>query len=207
VTLRRAVESGELGAGLELGRTAFALRVVRPWVVEGKLIGYLELAEEIGHFLTAMKGRSGDDYALLVERRLVDEQAWAAVLGPRANSWNGRADLLVIDATEVDGGLASFEGDLAHLPDAGRFLGETERAGRTSIRGAFPVTDAAGRKVAALSVVHDFTAHHRAAREGRRQAWATLLVLAVLVAGLTVALVRWLVFRRGGAPVARPPGG
>ncbi len=206
VTLQRAVESGELGAGLELGRTAFALRVVRPWLVEGRLIGYLELAEEVDHFLSAMKGRSGDDYALLVERRLIDEQAWAAVLGSRINSWNGRSDLLVVDATEVDPELATIDGDLARLPETGRFLGETERAGRTSIRGVFPVSDASGRTVAALSVVHDFTAHHRAASDARGQAWATLLLLSVLASGLTVALAHWLVFRRGAAPGPQAPG-
>ncbi len=36
VTLRRAMDTGDLGAGLELGRTAFALRVVRPWVDDGR---------------------------------------------------------------------------------------------------------------------------------------------------------------------------
>jgi hypothetical protein len=208
-TLRRAAESGELGAGLELGRTAFALRVVRPWVVDGTLIGYMELAEEIDHFLTALKGRTGDDYGLLVQKRFIDEQAWAAVLGPRVNNWNARADLLVVDATDLADGLAAFSGEIDGLTEAGQFLGEAERAGRVSIRGIFPVSDAAGRKVAALYVVHDFTAHHRAVREGRRQAWATMLLLSALAAGLMVAAARRLVFGRaaGLPPGQRPPGG
>lgn len=195
-TLRRAIETGELGAGLELGKTAFALRVVRPWTADGRIIGYMELAVEVDHFLTAMRGRSGDDYGLLVQKRLIDEKAWAAVLGPRVKSWNTRADLLVVDATDVVGGLGAFDGDIEGLPERGRFLGEVERAGRTTIHGVFPLPDAAGRKVAALYVAHDFTAHHQAVREGRRQAWAVMLVLSVVAALLMVGLAHRLVFRR-----------
>ena len=196
VTLRRAAETGELGAGLELGKTAFALRVVRPWTADGRLIGYMELAVEVDHFLTAMRGRSGDDYGLLVQKRLIDEKAWAAVLGPRAKSWNTRADLLVVDATDVVGGLGAFDGDIEGLPERGQVLGEVERAGRATIHGVFPVPDAAGRKVAALYVAHDFTAHHQAVLEGRRQAWAVMLFLSVVAALLMVGLAHRLVFRR-----------
>ena len=88
-TLRRAAETRE-SASKELGKTAFALRAVRPWIVDGKTIGYVELGEEIDHFLREMKARTGDDYGLLVEKRFLDEQAWASVLGPRQNTWNDR---------------------------------------------------------------------------------------------------------------------
>jgi hypothetical protein len=194
-TLRRATETGEVGAGLELGRTAFALRVVRPWTVDGRLIGYMELAEEVDHFLTAMKERTGADYGLLVQKRFIDEKAWAAVLRPRVNSWNARPDVLVVDATDPADGLGSFSGEVGGLPESGRLLGELERSGRVAIRGLFPVADAAGRKVAALYVAHDFTAHHRAAVGGRRQAWTVMMALSVLAAALMVWLARRLVFR------------
>ena len=170
--------------------------MVRPWTADGRLIGYMELAVEVDHFLTAMRGRSGDDYGLLVQKRLIDEKAWAAVLGPRAKSWNTRADLLVVDATDVVGGLGAFDGDIEGLPERGQVLGEVERAGRATIHGVFPVPDAAGRKVAALYVAHDFTAHHQAVLEGRRQAWAVMLFLSVVAALLMVGLAHRLVFRR-----------
>jgi Double sensory domain of two-component sensor kinase len=190
ITLRRAAETGEQGAGLELGRTAFALRVVRPWIVDEQLIGYMELAEEVTRFLATMKGRTGDEYGLLIQKRFIDEKSWAAVLGPRANTWNARPDVLVVDAADFTDGIAQFDGDVERLPETGRFLGEAERLGRTFIRGAFPITDAAGRRVAALFVVHDFTAHHAAVRGGRRQAFAILLLLALATTATTVVLVR-----------------
>lgn len=196
ITLRRAAETGEQGAGLELGRTAFALRVVRPWIVDGQLLGYMELAEEVTRFLATMKDRTGDEYGLLIQKRFIDEKTWAAVLGPRANTWNARPDVLVVDAADFTDGIAQFDGDVERLPETGRFLGETERSGRAFIRGAFPITDAAGHRVAALFVVHDFTAHHAAVRGGRKQAFEILLLLALTTTVTTVVLARQLVFSR-----------
>jgi len=195
-TMRRAAETGELGAGLELGRTAFALRVVRPWVHAGKVIGYLELAEEVDHFLEAMKARTGDDYGLLVKKRFIDEQAWSAVLRPLANTWNGRADALAVDATAVTEGLLDYHGDLEKLGPRGEVLGEALIGGRAYMRGVFPVNDAAGRAVGGLFVAHDFTAHHTAAQEARRVTWALLLGLAALASLGAAVLARRLAFSR-----------
>ncbi len=216
-TLARAADTGELGAGLELGRTAFALRVVRPWVHEGQVIGYLELAEEVDHFLAAMKGRTGDDYGLLVKKRYIDQAAWAAVLRPLANSWNGRPDVLAVDTTTVAEGLLDYDGDLEALGPRGEVLGEAVLGGRAWMRGVFPINDAAGRAVGGLFVAHDFTGHHAAVQEARGVAWALLLGLAAAGSAGFALLARWLVFRRihalrgrlerratGRAPSGRP---
>jgi histidine kinase family protein len=196
VTLRRAMDTGEVGAGLELGRTAFALRVVRPWVVGGQVLGYVELAEDIDHFLTAMKGRTGDEYGLLVRKKYLDEAAWTAAMGPRATSWDVSADALVVDATSTADGILDWRGDVEALPSSGLTLRETEHADRAFIRGVFPVTDAAGRRVGALFVVHDFTVHHLAAREGHGFALAVMVGSALAAAAGVALLAHLLVFRR-----------
>jgi hypothetical protein len=195
-TLRRAMETRELGVGKELGRTAFALRAVRPWVHEGKLIGYMELAEEIDHFLTAMKARTGDDYGLLVKKKFLDERAWADVLGPRANTWNDRPDVVVVDTTTFTEGIVDYEGDVEALPERGQTLGRVTRGDRAYVRGIFPVLDAAGRKVGGLFVLRDFTRHDAALRTARVQTFLALLGVAA-GAGIAIALlVRTLVFAR-----------
>lgn len=196
VTLRRAIDTGDLGAGLELGRTAFALRVARPWVVDGKVLGYVELAEDIDHFLTAMKGRTGDEYGLLVRKKYLDAAAWVAAMGPRASSWDASADALVVDATSSADGILDWRGDVEELPARGLSLGESERADRAFIRGIFPVADAAGRRVGALFVVHDFTAHHEAARDGHGFALAVMVACAIAAAGGVALLAHLIVFRR-----------
>jgi hypothetical protein len=195
-TLQKAIDTLELGAGKELGQTAFALRAVRPWFHEGKLIGYVELAEEIDHFLTAMKSRTGDEYGLLVKKKFLDEQAWARVLGPRSNTWNDRPDVVVVDTTTFTEGIIDYDGDIEALPDRGDALGEVERGDRAYVRGIFPVRDAAGRKVGGLFVLHDFTRSHAALRSALLQTVLVLVGLAVLAAATIVGLVRWMIFAR-----------
>jgi hypothetical protein len=197
-TLRIAAETRELGAGKELGRTAFALRAVRPWFHEGELIGYMELAEEIDHFLGAMKARTGDDYGLLVKKKFLDEKAWAAVLGPRANTWNDRPDVVVVDTTTFTEGIVDFAGDVEAIPDGGLTLDEIERGDRSYVRGIFPVRDAGGRKVGGLFVLHDFTRHHAAMAAARLQTFLALVTLAFACAALLALAVRLVVFRRLG---------
>ncbi len=195
-TLRRAAETQELGAGKELGKTAFALRSVRPWVVDGKTIGYVELGQEIDHFLREMKARTGDDYGLLVKKRFLDEKAWASVLGPRQNTWNDRPEVVVIDTTSFTDGLIDFEGDVEALPREGLVLDHLERDGRAFVRGVSPLSDAMGRKVGALFVLHDFTPQHAELEAGVSRVQATLVLLALAGAGVTFVLIHLLVFRR-----------
>jgi HAMP domain-containing protein len=195
-TFRQAAESRDLGAGKELGRTAFALRAVRPWIADGELVGYMELAEEIDHFLAAMKARTGDDYGLLVKKRFLDERAWADVLGPRSNTWNDRPEVVVVDTTTFTEGIVDYQGDIEALPDRGESLGRVERGERTFARGIFPVRDAAGRKVGGLVVLRDFTGHTAAMRAGRLEALLTLLAVAAICAVVIALLVRALLFSR-----------
>jgi hypothetical protein len=198
VTLQRAIETGELGAGKELGQTAFALRAVRPWFHQGKLLGYMELAEEIDFLLTAMKANTGDDYGLLVKKKFLDEQAWARVVGQRINTWNDRPDVVIVNTTSFTNGIIDWAGDVEALPERGEALGEILRGERAFVRGIFPVRDAAGRKVGGLFVLHDFTRSHEALRGGLIQSALVLLALGALTAALVGFVVHRLVFARLG---------
>ncbi len=202
-TLAKAIATGDMGAGKELGQTAFALRVVRPWIHEGKVIGYMELAEEIDHFLTAMKGRTGDEYGILVKKRYLDEKAWSKILGARANTWNDRPDVVVVDTTIFNLGIADYAGDLAELAEGGKELEEIVVDDRAWIRGIFPIKDAADRKVGGLFVLHDFTASHRAIRAAIFQTLLIMVGFALLTAA-ALSLALWtLVFRRLGRLAGR----
>ncbi len=194
-TLQKAIETRYLGAGKELGQTAFALRAVRPWIHDGVLIGYMELAEEIDHFLTAMKARTGDDYGLIVKKKFLDERAWARILGPRSNTWNDRPDVVVVDSTTFTEGIVDFEGDVENVPDAGSPAKEVVIGERAFVRGVFPVRDAAGRKVGGLFVLRDFSASHSALRAGRLQTLLAMISLALLSSALIVAACRLLASR------------
>ncbi len=195
-TLDKAIATGDMGAGKELGQTAFALRVTRPWIYKGQLIGYMELAEEIDHFLTAMKARTGDEYGMLVKKEYLDAAAWGRILGARANTWNDRPDVVVVDTTIFNVGIADFQGDLAAVPDQGLPLGEVTTDDKAWIRGIFPIRDAADRKVGSLFVLHDFTRMHRAVRAGVIQTLFVMVAFSLATAYVLVLAVRVTIFRR-----------
>jgi hypothetical protein len=81
------------------GKIAFALRVVKPFRSEGKVIGYMEMGEEIDHFLTSIKGQTGDDYGVLVDKTRIDRAKLATVRGE--DRWDERADVVLIGAVFV----------------------------------------------------------------------------------------------------------
>jgi hypothetical protein len=197
VTLALAEQSGDVGAGKELGRTAFALRVVRPLRGPGdRLEGYIEVGEEIDHFLVRMKQQTGDDFALVVDKRHLDEAAWAEMSRPARSTWNDRPDVVVVDTTTFTSGIVDFRGDIGQLREEGTYLDEQVQEGRLRVRGVFPVRDAAGGKVGALFVLHDAGDLHAAYASAQgRGALVVLGLVAVVFAALALGLER-LVFAR-----------
>ncbi len=67
-TYLQAAATRETASGLETGKNFFSLRCVTPVLVGGKLIGYLEVAEEIDHIFVRMKQITGHDVALFLPR-------------------------------------------------------------------------------------------------------------------------------------------
>jgi hypothetical protein len=176
-------------AGKELGRTAFALRVVSPWRdARGRVIGFMELGEEIDHFLTRMKSATGDEFGLVVKKEFLDEEAWAEVLGAARNTWNDRPDVVLVDTTSFAQGIADFTGTLDDVPAEGMMLDRREERGITWVRGVFPIMDASGRRVGGLFILHDVSAQRAAYAAGRSRGLAAVLAIAVLGA----VLVTWI---------------
>jgi hypothetical protein len=200
VTLAVAQRSGDVGAGKELGRTAFALRVVRPWRDPGgAVIGYVELGEEIEHFLARMKQQTRDDFAIVVQKKFLDEAAWAEMSRPARSTWNDRPDVVVVQTTTFTSGIVDFRGDVGALRDGGAFLDEHVEDGRALVRGVFPVRDAADRQVGAMFVLHDFTELRAAYQAAQERGLFVVLGLAVAVLVLLGVALERLVF----APLER----
>jgi hypothetical protein len=133
---------------------------------------------------------------LLVKKEYLDERQWATALGSRANTWNDRPDVVVVDTTTFTDGIVDHDGDLSAVPDEGLLLGPVTRNERRWIRGIFPVLDAAGRRVGGLFVLHDQTAQHVAVRAGFVEAFFVLVAIGAAAAALTILAVHRLVFVR-----------
>jgi len=149
-TLARAIATKKVGAGKELGQTAFALRVVKPVRAKGQLVGYMELGEEIGQFLTRMKKQTGDDYALLADKERVDRAALASVR--KEDRWDERPDVVLIDSTVWNEATVTLGASLAKLPEMGTRLPAWVDGDVRYVGGAFPLRDSSNDVVGALFV-------------------------------------------------------
>ena len=194
-TMNKAIATKGLGAGMELGQTTFALRAVRPWVIDGKLAGYVEMSEEIGNYLGRMKAQTGDDYGLLIEKQFLDAKSYASLRQGQRNDWDDHPAVVAVGATG-DASLAGFDGQLSEVPVEGQILGSVERGGRIFLRGIVPVVDSGGRKAGGLVLVHDITAVRASVASARNRAIALSVLAAVVLAVVVVLLFQQLAVRR-----------
>jgi hypothetical protein len=151
-TFSQAIANHRMGYGKELGKTAFALRVVKPIRVDGRIIGYMEIGEEIDDFLARMKKRTGDDFGLLVDKDRVDRKELARVL--KEDRWDERPDVVLVNSTMWNEQMIQLRMPLEKIPADGVVLGEWTDGASRFLGGAFPVHDAAGKTVGALIVRH-----------------------------------------------------
>lgn len=185
--------------GNELAKGGFGVRIFRPFYdAQGKEIGYLELGEELGQFIHAMKSQTGEDYGLLLSKKFMDRQAWADsnAVWKRRDNWDDNPDFVVADKTTATDGIMRFQGELAAVPAEGTVLEHVRDGNSVFVRGIFPIHDAAGNTVGAMFVVRDISAVYVAMRH--TQNILVLLIIVSLTVGiiLVLTLLNRLVFRR-----------
>ncbi len=194
-TLLKAVETGGPASGVEFGRTAYAVRVVRPWRLDGQVIGYLELGSDIHTFLGRLKRVTGDDYGMLLDKRKLELAAWGAVTG-HPERWDDRPELVAITSTTGDERIFGALGRAAELPAAPALLGRTRQGELVVARGAFPLRGAEGEVVGGVVVLHDITPLLGGVAELRLRVVILVVLLAAGLAALVIFLLDTLVFDR-----------
>jgi hypothetical protein len=192
--LQRAMARQETSAGKELGKSEFALRVARPFLADGKVIGYIELGEGIQHFLGRMKSQTGNDFAMFIAKKFIDQGEWARTRGSERNSWDDWSDVVVVNSTTPDAMVDAPA--IAGSGAAGQILGEDERGSSMFVRGVVPVRDASGLVVGGLVVRHDITSLNNGMRASLLLALGLLVGLALAASTLIYLLVERLIFGR-----------
>jgi PAS domain S-box-containing protein len=153
-----SARTGRLSRGIELGQLGtFTLRVVRPWKVGNRLIGYLELGEEIDHILPRIKNLVGADLIVTVDKAYLDKAKWEEGMRvlKRESSWDRFAKFVVIDSTmpKMSQSVESML-RLPHSEHNGQILSATinDRPYRGEL---LPLIDVAGRDVGDLTALVD----------------------------------------------------
>ncbi len=148
VTMHLAQRNNNISDGIELGPLGtFTLRVVMPVYNQNRLVGYLELGEDIDPILDHLATESDASMAILIQKQFLNREAWVegqSMLGEPA-AWDLLPDHVVGGLTNQE--LVAFLPQLA-TPEAlsssktvevllhnkihrGRFLNMMDTAGRT----------------------------------------------------------------------------
>jgi PAS domain S-box-containing protein/putative nucleotidyltransferase with HDIG domain len=184
-TAIEAVKSGKTFWGAELGPLGtFTLRVVKPIYVKNKLVGLLELGEEVDHLITGMKSFLGVDVIVTIEKQFLNRASWKSGMDmlERQADWD-QFPSVVVNANTLEYSTPEFlDGfiSVSRQEDASKHHHQLNN--KDYVVANLPLTDAGQKKVGNLFVLYDVTYLSKETRD------ATVLA-SVLVASLTLILL------------------
>jgi hypothetical protein len=190
----QAVATGKEASGRELGRTAYAVRVVRPWRLGPRLIGYVELGIDFHTFLNQLRSVRFEEYGVLLVKSRLDREAWGRTKGARG--WNDREELVLLDTTGRDQEIVRGFSRVADVPREPRVLDRTGRRGSVLERGAFPLVARDGSVEGLVLLERDVTPLYEGMDELRNQVVILVALLALGLAAFIVFIVETLIFER-----------
>jgi len=185
-TLLEAERTQAMSQGVELGMVGtFTLRVVSPWIENGKLLGYVELGKEIDGVSATVQQDLNLRTEILIDKTMLSRHEWEAgmVMLGRNPQWD------LFDHWVMNGqGLGNLSAQaLRHLnfwrPEESGHLLYLDADGRTMMLNAIPLSDAGHRQVGALVISSDVTGPSHAV-------WRSVALVA-LFCGLCGFLACW----------------
>ncbi|MCM2308711.1 MAG: ATP-binding protein [Sulfuritalea sp.] len=159
LTTIKARDRQDAEHGLELGALGtLTLRLVMPWRRDDRVIGYLEIGEEIEHLISEIKEGLAVDMLVLVDKRKVSLQQWqrGQDLMKRKGNWERFASHVALAQT-TNRPLAALDDRILQSLLAGR-TAEVDDHGRSLHLAAVPLKDAGQRHIGDLVVIRDITA-------------------------------------------------
>lgn len=183
-TMGRAVREGKPVYGIELGPLGtFTLRVVYPWWIDDKLVGYIELGEEIEHIIPEIKKTLDVELSVAINKSYLNRAGWEEgmkMLGRNAN-WDLLQDFTIVDCTfkcafnKIPAKI--MQNRTPYRTKHKYLLPEMQINDRNYRTGFVPLFDAGGREVGDIVVMKDVT---------ERQ--ASLRILSVILAAICTAV-------------------
>ncbi|MBT3691549.1 HAMP domain-containing protein [Candidatus Woesearchaeota archaeon] len=179
-TFLKAKETKNVGAGIELGKTAYALRAVMPYYNENELIGYIELGQEIDEFLEIMKKEKPNQFSLIVKKEYLIESDWESsreVKGLR-NNWNDLEEYIEISSTteETFSCLSDENADI--LKEETTYIEKLNLEDKIFACGGFSIMDASGEKSGTIFSLIDVTEEQKSMYTVR---YVILFMLIILI--------------------------
>lgn len=161
-TLKQALETGKPSFGVELGPLGtFTLRYVYPWRVGGKLIGYLELGEEIGHISNHLSRLMDTGLVFTIDKSHLDRENWSAGLAAigKTGNWD-RFPSVVVAGQSSEELTDNLEEVIQSLSDD-TVSYEIENRNHFFGVGKSPLLDAGNQRVGNVYIFSNVTPEHR----------------------------------------------
>lgn len=198
IPFKRAVETQSFGTGKEIGKCAFALRAVHPYLRGGQRLGYVELGKDVNVFYHDLKAQTGSEVVLLMKKQFLKKDEWDAMVKIKGirDSWDDLRDAVVVANTLSGDARVDLEVDVESIPAEGTFVKDLSVGGRSYTVGLLPTLDAAGRKVGAVYVLSDVTALWASMAQTNRWVVAAIVLEGVLLCAAMLFLLIGVVRRR-----------
>jgi len=189
-TFQEAASHQTETSGLELGMTAtYTLRHVKPWRVDGKLLGYIEMGTEVEWFAGMIQQLLKLETLTAVHKSATNESAFTTgrhALG-FSGQWNDYRDFALLSQSIEklpDGLAAAWEKSITGKPQG---IFELRQADRIWMASILPLEDYEQHPVISMAILRDVT---ESRMTSRHQLLMTTLACAILAALLTFALAR-----------------
>ncbi len=191
-TFEKSVQSKGFGSGLELGKTAFALRVVHPYYNGSELIGYIELGEEIDNFLKLMRKQTGNEFGLFIRKEFIKHEDWKSMreINGLKDNYDDLQNYIIIDSTTNS--ISSFATNREDTLSEGHESSAIEKfqiGDSTYITGGFPLYDAGGQDVGTVLVVKDITSLENTFKNNTRSILIISIIAAVIISMILILVV------------------
>jgi PAS domain S-box-containing protein len=159
-TLANAMGTDTVSSGIEIGPLGtFTLRYVRPWRVDGQLIGFVELGKEVDAVTRDMKRVLGFEFVIVINKSRVDRTGWQEGLAmlDRAGDWDLLDDAVILNHT-----FEEFPAELTgHIQERCMDEGDCHKTplialhGQKQMMGCFGLVDAGGNPVGRMFVIQN----------------------------------------------------
>ena len=170
-TMLQAEREARETHGVELGPLGIlTLRVVRPWRMDGKLVGYIELGKEITHLTSDLKAILGMELYFIINKSYLDRDRWeegTEMMG-QTGDWDQFPSFVIIDRTmeRMPAEISRYLSQLISCEGEEHLASSIEaQQGERYFMGRFlPLYDAQGSDIGDIIALFDITgakASHR----------------------------------------------
>lgn len=163
-TLLETVRTGHVSAGIELGILGtLTLRVVHPWKINGQVVGYIEMGEEIDNIVEKLHNILDVELYISIYKEFLKEEDWKAGMRllNRQNDWDFSPYAVIVSQTlkKIPQSLNTFleKGKHEYMKMATDFKLSINQFNYRV--GVIPLFNAGKREIGDIIILYDVTDH------------------------------------------------